>query len=92
MLNFITTHEDSVCISLIAERATKLAKAIGVTYTFIDAEMDICACHANGCSLKLDKLLGADDFNFTHDVFGIRRHLNRQTGVLEDCFLPRFAA
>jgi hypothetical protein len=53
--------------------------------------MDITACHLNGCPLRLGELLGADDANFAHDVFGIRRHLNRETGKLEDCFCPRYA-
>jgi len=52
--------------------------------------MDLSACNAQ-CPLKLDKLLVADEFNFWHDVSGIRQHINRQTGLLEDCFLPRFA-
>jgi hypothetical protein len=31
---------------------------------------------------------GGDDF--THDILGIQKHLNRETGELEDCFIPRF--
>jgi hypothetical protein len=42
--------------------------------------------------LDLDKLLTADDFNFSHDVFGIARHINRRTGEIEDFFVPRCAA
>ena len=41
--------------------------------------------------LDLQKLLDAPDGDFGHDVFGIRRHINRQTGELENCFLPRCA-
>jgi hypothetical protein len=51
--------------------------------------MDITACHANGNPLNLDKLLAADDFNFCHDVFGIRNHLDRETGKLVGHFRPR---
>lgn len=54
--------------------------------------MDITAVHANGNQLDLTALLAADDSNFAHDVFGIRRHLNRDTGELEDFFTPRFSA
>jgi len=60
-------------------------------YRPLEAQMDVTACHVNGCPLKLQELLEADDFNFSHDIFGIRRHLNRETGQLENCFLPRFA-
>jgi hypothetical protein len=54
--------------------------------------MDITATHANGCRLDLSKLLTADDFTFAHDMDGIARHLDRDTGKLGDCFLPRCAA
>lgn len=53
--------------------------------------MDVTACHANGCPLDLEKLLHADAFNFSHDVFGIARYINRNTGKLENCFVPRCA-
>ena len=41
---------------------------------------------------RLADLRDTDDFNFTHDLDGILSHLNRKTGLLEHCFLPRFAA
>lgn len=56
-----------------------------------DFVMDIAACHSK-CPLRLEGLLNANDFNFGHDVFGIRTKLNRATGELNDCFLPRYAA
>lgn len=52
--------------------------------------MDIIACHLNGCPLRLAELAEADEFNFSHDVWGIRRHMDRKTGKLTDCFLPRY--
>ncbi len=55
-----------------------------------DYMMDIAAAN-NSCALQLERLAEADDFNFAHDVFGIERHLNRETGELENYFLPRFA-
>lgn len=54
--------------------------------------MDLTACHANGCRINLIKLLKAPDFDFAHDICGIRKNINRQTGVIENCFLPRCAA
>jgi len=53
--------------------------------------MDITACHLNGNPLDLTALLNADSFDFAHDVLGIRRHINRKTGKLENCFLPRYS-
>jgi len=55
-----------------------------------DYEMDVLACHLNGCPLRLFDLLNADDFNFTHDIVGIREHLDRRTGRLSHRFRPRF--
>ena len=62
-----------------------------IDYKAMDCDMDITACHANGNPLRLAELLSADDFNFCHDVLGIRRHINRETGQLENCFVPRFS-
>jgi hypothetical protein len=53
--------------------------------------MDITVTHANGCPLNLAAFLAADDSEFVHDAFGIARHIDRKTGQLGDCFLPRFA-
>lgn len=55
--------------------------------------MDLEACHCNGCPLDLISLLeAAGDADLAHDVAGITRHLNRETGRLEDYFRPRYAA
>lgn len=53
--------------------------------------MDITACHANGNPLRLAELLKADDGNFGHDVFGIRRFIDRTTGRLMGHFRPRYS-
>jgi len=55
-------------------------------------QMNVSACHASGNPLRLADLLAADDFNFAHDVFGIDRHLDRETGALLEHFSPRFTA
>jgi len=39
----------------------------------------------------LKGLLQAENFDFLHDVIGIVNHLNRETGELEDYFVPRYA-
>jgi len=71
---------------------TRRAQTMGVgDPRFMGCLMDITACHANGCPLRLQELLDADDFNFAHDIAGIYQHINRGTGKLEFCFLPRFA-
>lgn len=92
MINFKVTKDEAKTIINIAQRANAMAKEVGFDYPVMDADMDVTACHANGCPLKLSELASADNFNFAHDVFGIRRHIDRKTGQLQDCFLPRFSA
>lgn len=41
--------------------------------------------------LRLEALANASDEDFGHDVFGIRRHLDRAGRKMNDCFLPRYA-
>lgn len=87
--------EDVRTIHEITKRAMELAKEYDAGRSpRIDAQtlsMDITAAHIS-CPLKLRELLVVDDSNFGHDVFGIHRHINRETGELENCFLPRLSA
>lgn len=95
-VSFDTTPKDARLITKIAERAMIIAEATGDLWvkgqTATDFRMDLTAVHANGCPLRLDGLLAAPEYDFVHDISGIRRHLNRDTGQLEDCFLPRYHA
>ena len=91
-IKFDTTQEESHVVMAIARRAVLMAAKARIDYDFQSACMDITAAHSNGCPLKLGELLVADDFNFSHDVFGIRRHIDRTTGELGGCFVPRLAA
>lgn len=75
----------------IADRAgSKIVKASGGRLAFI---MDLLAADGvNGNPpIDFERLHAADEFNFLHDVCGIARHLDRSTGKLENCFVPRFA-
>lgn len=85
-----TNRKDLTLIQAIADRAVSLAFANGQTWKYQDALMDLLAAHCD-CPLRLEDLLNADDVNFAHDVFGINRHLDRNTLILTDCFLPRCA-
>jgi hypothetical protein len=91
-LKFNATKAEVGLILLIARRASAMAKAAGFEYNPLDATMDLEACHCNGCPLDLPKLADFDDGNFGHDVFGIRRFINRERGKLTNCFLPRSSA
>jgi len=85
-----TSKEDMILILKIAQRANQIAEQYGPPYDVMTADLDITNAHAN-CPLKLEEMLNADNGNFCHDVFGIRANINRATGQLENCFLPRFA-
>ena len=78
-------EEDAEIIVKIVERAENRHKDVDT----LELMMDLTACHLNGCQLDLKALLGYDDFNFAHDVFGISKNICRNTGVLLNCFLPR---
>lgn len=87
MISLDTTTKDTKTILAIVKRVTE--KIVGIDS--LSLTMDISAVHVNGCPLRLKDLLKADDFNFWHDIFGIQKHINRATGQLNNCFIPRFA-
>lgn len=80
------TDAERETVIAIAERAV----ALTIHTDAVNCMMDISATHVH-CPLRLDDLLAADDFNFAHDITGINRHLNHETGQLTNHFLPRFA-
>ena len=82
-VNFDCSHEESMLLDEITDRALGNIK--------LKMGMDIIACHANGCQLDLKKLLTLEDADFFHDINGISEHINRNTGKLENFFLPRCA-
>ena len=85
-IKFTDDTNDIMLIEKIMHRATKLTDR-SPSGLF----MDISATHASH-PLDLQRLLDSDDFNFLHDIFGIQKHLNRETGLLDGCFCPRFTA
>lgn len=92
--SFRSTPEDAALIRQIVARAVKLNPLLAPDTQVepMDMSMDITACHCNGCRLRLTELLEADDANFGHDVFGIRRFIDRTTGMMDPGkFWPRFA-
>lgn len=93
MIEFATfTDEEQKHVTAIVARALPLLRASGIrSVDRMSLTMDLSAVHAK-VPLRLAELANADNGNFGHDVAGIIGHLNRQTGELDDCFLPRFAA
>ena len=78
-------------IEAIVDRASVLFPDAVKPADRLDLTMDLIACHMVGCRLDLPRLMHANVLDFSHDVFGIRRHLDRETGELTDLFLPRHA-
>ncbi|NTV02442.1 MAG: hypothetical protein HGB04_06605 [Chlorobiaceae bacterium] len=89
-MNWETTTQEFYLIGKIVDRVSGLLK--GNPSIRMTLGMDLIACHANGCGLDLERLSEAQDMDLLHDALGIARHINRKTGELQDCFLPRFAA
>lgn len=97
MVNWEVSKEDFDLITEITDRAVEIAlrvrtiKAKEVGAFKLELRMDLTATHASGCPLRLANLLSAPSGDFAHDVFGIRQHIDRETGQLGECFLPRYA-
>lgn len=90
MVDFKITKKEMEVVKKICDRGQAFVKDMATRpYDRMDMEMDLIACHANGCPLDFVKLLKADDFNLMHDIFGIRDHISRKTGKLKNYFLPR---
>jgi hypothetical protein len=93
-INWRVSDEDETLISQIVKReCDSYRKDVGRLprgYA-LHVRMNVTACHANGNPLDLAGLLAADDFNFSHDINGLDRHVCRDTGKLINCFLPRYS-
>lgn len=91
-VSFEVSKSDRKLIDKIVARAMRIAEDFpGLDVDEQSMNMDITACHANGCPLRLKYLLDARKGDFGHDVFGIRRFINRDTGKLSPKFCPRCA-
>lgn len=93
MVNFDCSKEEMDLIGKIVERLNQhrislKIKPLDVTAT----QMNITACHCNGCPLKLEELLNANTFSLAHDVLGINENISTRTGAIKGLFRPRFAA
>ena len=91
MLNWHVSKSDQRLIQKIAYRAVDMFHAVDLQVTPAQMMMDVTAVHANGNRLKLEDLLESDQANFAHDIGGIYRNLDRETGKLQNCFVPRFS-
>jgi hypothetical protein len=90
MPNVSMTRHDAPIILAIVERAKAIYARAAQRCDALSLQMDIAATH-NTCPLRLEEWLAAGDADFSHDLFGITRHMDRTTGHLTPGFKPRFA-
>lgn len=80
-------NEQRILMYKIAERAELMGLLL---FDRLSLVMDLENTN-NEVGLRLYELLNADDLNFAHDIIGIIKNMNRETGKLENFFLPRYA-
>lgn len=81
-----TNIKDPVNYPTVLKIATRAEKLLGLAK--IHFVLDIQAVKAD---IDWERLLEADDFNFIHDMAGINKHLDHDTGELTN-FIPRYIA
>lgn len=88
MANFSTNMDRAVEAAIRYEALSGKPRG----YRRLNLVMDLTAADGENGNKPLDwtRLLAADDANFMHDIGGISRHIDRETGELTGCFVPRF--
>lgn len=95
MVKFTASAPESKLIQHIVARYVAQVQRLAIRMTPTDRlvlEMDVEAVHSNGMPLKLEELAHANTSDLVHDIAGIHRHIDRNSGQLQDCFVPRYAA
>ncbi len=90
-VSFNVSRKDRTLIEKITKRAVQFCRKNRVDLDPVSTNMDLAATHANGNPLRLRDMLESGSFDLMHDITGIALHINRETGKLEDHFLPRFS-
>ncbi len=84
-----TKPDDIVLINRIATRTVDLCKRYGLPApSQMQMGLDIAIAHARR-PMNLWTFLRASDEDFTHDVLGISRHVDRESGHMRDGWTPR---
>lgn len=85
-----TAEERELLFDIAGRAQRELFAPSGVDRKVVDIAMDLEAAHSR-TPLDFERLRDFEAFDFTHDIGGIYRHLDREAGVLRDHFLPRCA-
>ena len=79
-------------ITIIAKRTLQIFREMEIDPSLDQQDIAISLHLCNEfCPLDLERFAKGEPFHIVHDILGILRHLNHNTGLLEDCFVPRFA-
>jgi hypothetical protein len=92
MVEFSMGREELELVKQIAERVEELTAAMqieGMQYDRHELVMDLDAAYTSAGPVNLTRLLESPDADFLHDIYGIRRHIDRASGELTGCFMPR---
>lgn len=92
MLEFAnTTPREDALIQMILERYRNVTRRLGlIPANHVDVMIDIIAVHQS-IPLDLEALVNARENDFLHDMAGIRRYVNFETGEVDKSFVPRCA-
>lgn len=92
MVEFSMKKPELEIVQKIAERVERLTAEMqidGMQYDRHELVMDLDAAYTSAGPFNLTRLLESPDADFLHDIYGVRRHIDRKTGKLTGCFMPR---
>jgi hypothetical protein len=91
MIDWNGSKKEYQLVDQIVERSEPIFKKLKIDIDIPKLRMDIIACHLNHHKLDLDAMVTSNSISDVyHDVRGIACHIDRETGKLKDCFVPRF--
>lgn len=83
----MTNNNEHAIVKLIVERAEEMELlAFDRLHLFMDLDLA-----SEKFELRFEELLNADDVNFTHDIVGIQKNINRTKMTFKKSFVPRYA-
>lgn len=91
-VSFDRTDEEDLLMDVAVERYARHSASKECKMTegeMNNLKMTLSACHANGNPLDFRKMMEVEDSTFLHDITGICKNMNVDTGKLRNFFVPR---